>query len=235
MICTPDVSSSSSLSPLVGGGSSSSEGSSVGYSDSGVVGRSGGSSGKTDDMINPNVLILPQYAKGLMSAVDEAWSNLSVLAKCTSHKELCAIAGARIAKELHKKGATTGSDAFESFKSCYERFTPSPNTLVEIPIPEDSVAAGKAASTSGACGTVVAAALVSESNSSFKTKFEVILNKIQWSPSGATGTSRTSLPSTTMGKTSVTSAGVANSGKRPLGSVTDRSSDARHDVKRIRS
>lgn len=224
MICTPDV--SSSLSPL---GGSSSEGS-VGYSD-GSSRRRTGSSG-TDDMSNPNVLLLPQYAKGLMSAVDEAWSNLSVLAKCTSHKELCAIAGARIAKELHRKGATTGSDAFESFKSCYERFTPSPNTLVEIPIPEDAVAA----TASRVAETAKPAdAAESSANSSFKTKFHVILNKIQWSPSGATGTSRTSLPSTTIGKTSGTSAGAVTTGKRPLGSVTDRSSDVRYDVKRIRS
>jgi len=224
MICTPDV--SSSLSPL---GGSSSEGS-VGYSD-GSSRRRTGSSG-TDDISNPNVLLLPQYAKGLMSAVDEAWSNLSVLAKCTSHKELCAIAGARIAKELHKKGATTGSDAFESFKSCYERFTPSPNTLVEIPIPEESVAA---TSSRVAETAKPADAAETSSNGSFKTKFQVILNKIQWSPSGATGTSRTSLPSTTIGKTSVTSGGAGNAGKRPLGSVTDRSSDVRYDVKRIRS
>ena len=175
---------------------------------------------------------MPQFASSLLVAVDEAWTNLSSLAQCASHRDMCAIAGARIAKELHKKGATTGSDAFESFKSCYERFTPSPNTLVEIPIPEESVTAtaGRVAETAKP-----ADAAESSANSSFKTKFQVILNKIQWSPSGATGTSRTSLPSTTIGKTSVTSAGAVTTGKRPLGSVTDRSSDVRYDVKRIRS
>ena len=228
MICTPEV--SSSLSPL---GGSSSEGS-VGYSDGSSRYRSGSSSSGADDSQNQNVLLLPQYAKGLMSAVDEAWSNLSVLAKCTSHKELCAIAGARIAKELHKKGATTGSDAFESFKSCYERFTPSPNTLVEIPIPEDSAITGSA-KVEKLNRTVGGGSAEISDNSSFKTKFEVILNKIQWSPSGATGTSRTSLPSTTIGKTSVTSGGAGASIKRPLGSVAGRSVDMTHDVKRIRS
>jgi hypothetical protein len=218
MICTPDVSSSSSLSPL---GGSLSE-SSVGYSDGSS--RRGTESSETEGMTNPSVL--PQYAKGLMSAVDEAWSNLSVLAKCASHKELCAIAGARIAKELHKRGATTGADAFESFKSCYERFTPSPNTLVEIPIPEDSGAAAARVATTGTEKSV---------SSSFQTKFEVILNKIQWSPSGATGTSRPSLPSTTMGKTSVTSAAVGIANKRPIESVNGRNMDVRYDVKRIRS
>ena len=231
MICTPDV--SSSLSPL---GGSSSEGS-VGYSDGSSRRRPGSSSVGTDNDViaSPNVLLLPQYAKGLMSAVDEAWSNLSVLAKCTSHKDLCAIAGARIAKELHKKGATTGSDAFESFKSCYERFTPSPNTLVEIPIPEDSASNGSSTSRAEKLTAAVPGGADTSANSSFKTKFEIILNKIQWSPSGATGTSRTSLPSTNIGKTSVTSVGAGTSIKRPLGSVTGRSTDVVHDVKRIRS
>lgn len=223
MICTPDVSSSSSLSPLVNSSSSSEGSGSVGYSDGSSIRRTGSST--TEDIGNPGVL--PQYAKGLMSAVDEAWGNLSILAKCTSHKELCAIAGARIAKELHKKGATTGSDAFESFKSCYERFTPSPNTLVEIPLPKDS------ATTVGR-RTDLATVNESSVNSSFKTKFEVILNKIQWSPSGATGTSKMSLPSTTIGKTSVTSAGAVGSSKRPIGSLAGRS-DTQYDVKRIRS
>lgn len=112
---------------------------------------------------------VPEFASGLLSAVDEAWGSLSSLAKCTSHKDMCAIAGARIAKELHKKGATTGEDAFESFKSLCDRFTPYPHTLESVPVPFESKRVGVERST-------------------FDSKFEGILKNIQWSPAGRTTT-----------------------------------------------
>lgn len=116
---------------------------------------------------------VPQFAAGLMCAMDEAWGNLSSLAKCTSHKDMCAIAGARIAKEMHKKGATTGQDAFESFKSLCDRFTPVPHTLESVPVP-----------------FVASSGVVDRS--SFDSKFENILKQVQWSPAGkTTSTSRT--------------------------------------------
>ena len=124
---------------------------------------------------------LPQFASGLLSAVDEAWGNLSSLAKCSSHKEMCAIAGARIAKELHKKGATTGQDAFESFKSLFERFTPSPTALIEVPLPE---AMGQL--------SIVDESKEKVASRNFNTQFENILKKVQWSPAGKTSTSGSS-------------------------------------------
>ena len=115
--------------------------------------------------MTPSSTDVPDFAAGLLSAVDEAWSGLSTLAKCTSHKDMCAIAGARIAKELHKKGATT--DAFESFKSLCDRFTPYAHTLESVPVPFDAKRVDR---------------------SSFDSKFEVILSKVQWSPAGRTTT-----------------------------------------------
>jgi hypothetical protein len=126
---------------------------------------------------------LPQFASGLMTAVNEAWNNLSSLANCSSHSDMCAIAGARIAKELHKKGATTGQDAFESFKSSISRFTPSPDTLVEIPLPFEGVDHRN------------------RNLQSFNIKFETILKKVQWSPANTTissGSLRSSPGSTTV-------------------------------------
>jgi len=120
---------------------------------------------------------LPQFASGLLTAVDEAWNNLSSLAQCSSHKDMCAIAGARIAKELHKKGATTGADAFESFKSLYDRFSPSPNTLIEIPLPSALI-----------MNRAIASSL-QKSENNFNAKFETILKKVQWSPSNLSGAS----------------------------------------------
>jgi hypothetical protein len=141
---------------------------------------------------------------------------------------LCAIAGARIAKELHKKGATTGTDAFESFKSCYERFNPSPYTLIDIPIPEEDETWMTRKSSSSAIRGAVA------SYDSFEAKFDTILKKIQWSPSAVTGTSRTSIPSSSnVGGGTVS----VKTNKRPLesGTTTAVAMDIRYDVKRIRS
>ena len=121
----------------------------------------------------PSSSLVPShhFASGLRFAVDEAWGSLSSLAKCSSHKDMCAIAGARIAKELHKKGATTGEDAFESFKSLCNRFTPVAHTLESVPVPNGDIQ--------------------QHSKVSFNSKFDVILRKVQWSPTGQTSTSRT--------------------------------------------
>lgn len=124
---------------------------------------------------------LPQFATGLLSAVDDAWNNLSSLAQCSSHREMCAIAGARIAKELHMKGATTGTDAFESFKSLYDRFTPSPDTHIDIPLPSTKTDAPR---------TGLA---TSQKAENFNTKFEIILKKVQWSPTNHSGASKSSV------------------------------------------
>ncbi len=121
---------------------------------------------------------LPRFASGLLSAVDEAWTNLSSLARCSSHSEMCAIAGARMTKEMHKKGATTGSDAFETFKIVYHRFTPSPDTLVDIPSPI------------GPSGGVASIQKKSEYEN-FNSKFQSLLSKVQWSPANHSGTART--------------------------------------------
>ena len=224
MICTPDVASSTS--PYSGV-------SSLDYDDKVGGGRQLQSS---SEMVVGAKRPVPQYASGLLSAVDEAWCNLSVLAKCTSHKELCAIAGARIAKELHKKGATTGTDAFESFKSCYERFKPSPNTLIDIPIPSQHSGVVDEPKRMPGVAVTTATAAAGDHGSSFKAQFELILKKVQWSPSAVTGTSRTSLPSSSSNL--VGSARSATGAmKRPIGSVTCTAAtvDLRYDVKRTRS
>ncbi len=141
---------------------------------------------------------VPDFANNLLLAVDEAWSNLSTLAKCSSHKDLCAVAGARFAKELHAKGATTGPGAFESFKSLYERFIPSPNTLLEVPLPSvdnktTSLGVGNIFSSPDAVlNSPNTTATTSTANSnSFSNKFETVLKKVHWSPAERTTTSRT--------------------------------------------
>lgn len=122
---------------------------------------------------------LPRFASGLLSAVDEAWTDLSSLAKCSSHRDMCVIAGARMTKEMHKKGATTGPDAFESFKTAIERFTPSPDTLVDIPSPI------------GPSGGVASIQKKSAGSENFNSKFQSLLSKVQWSPANHSGTART--------------------------------------------
>lgn len=170
---------------------------------------------------------VPDFANSLMLAVDEAWSNLSTLAKCSSHKDLCAIAGARIAKELHKKGATTGADAFESFKSLYERFTPSPNTLLEVPLPSvDTKTLGGGSIFSSTPDAVLSAAGTTNSNS-FSNKFETVLKKVHWSPAERTTTSRTagiqpsSRSSDGRDMRTACSARVQNPFKRTVGSMVE--------------
>jgi hypothetical protein len=165
---------------------------------------------------------LPQFAFGLLTAVDEAWNNLSSLAQCSSHKEMCAIAGARIAKELHKKGATTGADAFESFKSLYDRFTPSPNTLIDIPLPSALSMNRNLASS------------VQKTENNFNAKFEIILKKVQWSPSNQTGASNLSASHTlSSGRSSSSPGATTVASKRPASDVTGigRSSVAAKRIK----
>ena len=148
---------------------------------------------------------LPQFASGLLSAVDEAWNNLSSLAQCSSHREMCAIAGARIAKELHMKGATTGTDAFESFKSLYDRFTPSPDTHVDIPLPSTKNDVPR---------TGVANSQKAEN---FNTKFEIILKKVQWSPANHSGASKPSVTHTlSSGRSSSSPGATTVASKRRL-------------------
>lgn len=133
---------------------------------------------------------VPDFANTLLLAVDEAWNNLSTLAKCSSHRDLCVIAGARIAKELHKKGATTGTDAFESFKSVYERFTPSPNILQEVPLPSienKPILSGS----KGVPPTHGSTSITGNHQNSFSSQFETVLKKVHWSPAERTTTSRT--------------------------------------------
>ncbi len=121
---------------------------------------------------------LPRFASGLLSAVDAAWANLSSLAQCSSHRDMCVIAGARMTKGLHKKGATTSSDAFESFKIVYDRFTPSPDTHVEIPSP---------------VGESVSVASIRKpiKSENFNAQFQSLLSKVQWSPANHSGTAHT--------------------------------------------
>ena len=167
---------------------------------------------------------LPQFATGLLTAVDEAWTNLSSLAKCSSHKDMCAIAGARIAKDLHKKGATTGADAFESFKSLYERFTPSPSTLVDIPLPSVTQRP-QGSGTSNSQKT---------NEEAFNKKFDIILTKVQWSPSNISGASRTSVPTLSSGHSSSSPGATTVASKRPLPSDAMSGSRATLPSKRIK-
>lgn len=179
---------------------------------------------------------VPDFASSLLQAVDEAWSNLSILAKCSSHKDFCAIAGARIAKELHKKGATTGADAFESFKSLYERFTPNPNTLLEVPLPSVD---NKALGGGNIFSTAPTDAGVSATNSSsFSNKFETVLKKVHWSPAERTTTSRTagiqpsSRSSDGRDVRGTTCSSAHQSFKRPVASVMSIDTGITRDPKR---
>jgi hypothetical protein len=133
---------------------------------------------------------IPRFASGLLSAVDEAWANLSSLAQCSSHRDMCVIAGARMTKDLHKKGATTGSDAFESFKIVYDRFTPSPDTLVDIPSPI------------GSPGLVPSISRKKQEYENFNSKFQSLLSRVQWSPANHSGTVRTTTSALTSGRSS---------------------------------
>lgn len=166
---------------------------------------------------------LPQFASGLLTAVDEAWNNLSSLAQCSSHKDMCAIAGARIAKELHKKGATTGADAFESFKSLYDRFTPSPNSLIEIPLPS-------APSMNGAI-----ASSFQKPENNFNAKFEIILKKVQWSPSNQSGASKLSASHTlSSGRSSSSPGATTVASKRPASDISAIARNSNAAAKRIK-
>jgi hypothetical protein len=156
---------------------------------------------------------LPQFASGLLTAVDEAWNNLSSLAKCSSHSDMCAIAGARIAKELHKKGATTGADAFESFKSSISRFTPSPDTHVDIPLPSHQASVIPMQSQRQYGGVAQFSSSKIE-ESSFGMKFETILKKVQWSPTAHA--SNTSRPTLSSGSAASSPGATTVASKRPV-------------------
>jgi hypothetical protein len=122
---------------------------------------------------------LPRFASGLLSAVDDAWANLSSLAQCSSHRDMCVIAGARMTRDMHRKGATTGSDAFESFKIVYDRFTPSPDTHVDIPSPV------------GESVSVASIRTPPIKSENFNAQFQSLLSKVQWSPANLSGTAQT--------------------------------------------
>jgi len=144
---------------------------------------------------------LPRFASGLLSAVDEAWANLSSLAQCSSHRDMCVIAGARMTKDLHKKGATTGSDAFESFKIVYDRFTPSPDTLVDIPSPIGPTAG-------------LANSQQKKESENFNSKFQSLLSRVQWSPANQSGTVRTMESVLTSGRSSSSPGATTVASKR---------------------
>jgi hypothetical protein len=161
---------------------------------------------------------LPRFASGLFSAVDDAWANLSSLAKCSSHRDMCVIAGARMTKDLHKKGATTGSDAFESFKIVYDRFTPSPDTHVDLPSPVSQAAS-------------VASIRKPQKSENFNTKFQSLLSKVQWSPTNQSGTVHTAGSVPVSSGRSSSSPGATTVASKRTAPAADRSVHAAKRVK----
>lgn len=160
---------------------------------------------------------LPRFASSLLSAVDEAWANLSSLAQCSSHRDMCVIAGARMTKGLHKKGATTGSDAFESFKIVYDRFTPSPDTLMDIPSPIGPP-------------TGLASSQKKKESENFNSKFQSLLSKVQWSPANQSGTARTMESVMTSARSSDSPGATTVATKRTV----PEASRSTHSAKRVK-